>query len=174
MNVGLPTCFIAIFGLAALGCGDDGAESGTGTTTGAGTSGTSAGSSGASGSSTGGGASEETSASATTSDTTTSADTGTSTGPGTDSDGGGSTSSSGGSETGAELTPCGVRPCDSATEICVERAEGGPSIRDCEPVPAGCEADRTCACVGETLCTVGLAECTDVDANVVFCDSGLD
>lgn len=97
-------------------------------------------------------------------------DSGTDTASGTS--GAGSTSgASGGSSDGTSTG--GSSAESSASGTSVERAEGGPSIRGCEPVPKGCEADRTCACVGETLCTVGLAECTDVD-NLVFCDSGLD
>lgn len=88
------------------------------------------------------------------------------------SDSSGSGSSSG--TTGSAQTECGGMLCDAGTEICVERAEGGPSIIACEPVPRGCDGDRTCACVGVPLCTVGLMQCTDVEDNHVFCDSGLD
>lgn len=73
-----------------------------------------------------------------------------------------------------ETTPCGADTCSRATEICVEGNFGGPTRSTCEAVPAGCEADRSCACVAATYCTAGLAMCTDVSDNHVFCETGFD
>jgi hypothetical protein len=42
------------------------------------------------------------------------------------------------------------------------------------PVPAGCEADRTCACIADSLCGEPTWSCTDIGDNALFCDKGLD
>jgi hypothetical protein len=48
-------------------------------------------------------------------------------------------------------------------EMCVVREPVGPArIESCEPVPAGCESDRTCACAGASLCNPPFDVCTDL------------
>ena len=66
-------------------------------------------------------------------------------------------------------TPCGPElTCDSASQICVRREHGGPGVfYVCEPVPAGCEADRSCRCAGASLCQ-GLP-CQDEGPNAIAC-----
>jgi len=66
-------------------------------------------------------------------------------------------------------TPCGPDlSCDSASQICVRREQGGPGvIYACEPVPAGCEADRSCGCAGTSLCQP--FPCQDEGANSIAC-----
>jgi len=57
-------------------------------------------------------------------------------------------------EAGADAgtTACGTKTCNAATEICVETVQQiGPKY-DCKAVPAGCESDRTCACLGAQVC----------------------
>lgn len=71
-------------------------------------------------------------------------------------------------------TPCGDGVCQRATEVCVSGSFGGPSIIGCRSVPAGCESDRTCACLAATYCNTGLAICADVSENHIDCDTGLD
>ena len=67
-------------------------------------------------------------------------------------------------------TPCGpTLSCDTATEACVAREHGGPGLfYACEPVPAGCEADRSCRCVG-ALCQPPSTTCTDDGPNAITC-----
>jgi hypothetical protein len=72
------------------------------------------------------------------------------------------------------MTPCGTTSCDRDTQICVEGNFGGPTRIECRPVPAGCESRRTCDCVAATYCTTGLAMCSNVDENHVFCETGFD
>ncbi len=69
-------------------------------------------------------------------------------------------------------TPCGPDlGCDSAREICVGRGPVGPSVvYACEPVPAGCELGRSCACAGAGLCQPPFDTCRDVAPNEVFCE----
>jgi hypothetical protein len=70
-------------------------------------------------------------------------------------------------------TACGPSlSCDAATEICVARQPVGPSVQwSCQPVPAGCEAQRTCACAGSTLCTGTFGTCVDVPGpNEIDCN----
>jgi hypothetical protein len=68
-------------------------------------------------------------------------------------------------------TPCGpTLSCDTATEVCVARERGGPSVfYSCDPVPAGCESDRTCRCVGAALCQAPSTTCTDDGPNAITC-----
>jgi hypothetical protein len=68
-------------------------------------------------------------------------------------------------------TPCGPDlTCDTATELCVARQPIGPAIvRTCEPVPAGCGADRTCACAAAALCRGPFGTCTDEAPNAITC-----
>jgi hypothetical protein len=79
-------------------------------------------------------------------------------------------------ESGADLGPktaCGPSlTCASATEICVESGPVGPSSTfACKPVPSGCTANRTCACVGSALCTGAFNTCHDVNTpNVIYCE----
>jgi hypothetical protein len=168
MNYGFRT--LVLLSLCATGCGGD---DGGGTTTGVGD-----GTADSTGAATSGGMTTANASSGDTTGDATGNPTSSSSGGSGATDSGGATGSTGSSDTsattGAVQTECGAELCDSGTEICVERAKGGPSSIGCEPVPAGCDADRTCNCVGVPLCTVGLMACTDVGDNVVFCDSGLD
>ena len=53
------------------------------------------------------------------------------------------------------LTPCpegGTQFCDRATEVCVVRSLHGPVVPVCEPIPAGCQNDRTCGCMQQPIC----------------------
>jgi hypothetical protein len=48
-------------------------------------------------------------------------------------------------------------------EMCVIREPVGPtSIQTCEPIPAGCAADRTCGCTAASLCLPPFDECADL------------
>src|SRR5438309_140555 len=60
-------------------------------------------------------------------------------------------------------TPCGpTLSCDTASEVCVAREHGGPAVDyACEPVPAGCESDRSCSCAGASLCQGVSGACRD-------------
>ena len=68
-------------------------------------------------------------------------------------------------------TPCGpTLTCDTPTEVCVAREQGGPGVfYSCEPVPAGCEADRSCRCVGAALCQPPSSTCMDDGSNAITC-----
>jgi hypothetical protein len=67
---------------------------------------------------------------------------------------------------------CGTETCDVATQLCVVRTPVGPAQSfTCEPVPARCAADRSCACVQATVCTGGFSRCTDAaDPDTVTCE----
>ena len=67
---------------------------------------------------------------------------------------------------------CGTETCDVATQLCVTRTPVGPGQSfTCEPVPAGCQTDRSCACVQATVCTGGFSTCTDsADPDTVVCE----
>lgn len=70
-------------------------------------------------------------------------------------------------------TPCGPdgATCDTATEVCVARLPSGPSIAYvCEPVPAGCEADRTCGCMAPEFCTGAFNICNEDGPNQIICE----
>ncbi len=69
-------------------------------------------------------------------------------------------------------TACGEMTCLRATEICVYRFEFGPvGPPKCEPVPEGCEDDRSCDCVGDALCTTIASECHNSDGdNAIRCE----
>jgi hypothetical protein len=79
-------------------------------------------------------------------------------------------------EAGAKLdmtvTVCGTKTCNASTEICVQKEPVGPSISyDCVAVPAGCETNRTCACVKSTVCVGAYNVCTDINTpNTVHCE----
>lgn len=67
---------------------------------------------------------------------------------------------------------CGTTTCNVELEVCVGIGPIGPSVaHSCEPIPSGCEHDRTCECV-ESLCPSGTVACSDVAVNEVFCDNG--
>jgi hypothetical protein len=70
-------------------------------------------------------------------------------------------------------TPCGPGLTCNASEICVVFGPFGPGSfsRTCEPVPAGCDLDRTCGCVSATLCPAPHV-CRDVEApgDVILCE----
>jgi hypothetical protein len=70
-------------------------------------------------------------------------------------------------------TPCGPSglACDRETEVCVARTPVGPAIfYGCEPVPAGCETDRSCACAGAALCTGAFDTCRETGDNRIECE----
>jgi len=62
--------------------------------------------------------------------------------------------------------------CDSATQICVVKGPVGPAnTSSCQPVPSGCEGDRTCGCVAATLCEAPFDTCSPGEVeNAVFCE----
>ena len=69
--------------------------------------------------------------------------------------------------------PCGPfgLTCDTAVEICVSRTPVGPAVvYSCDPVPAGCEQDRSCGCAGSTVCAAPFSDCTDVGLNSLQCE----
>ena len=68
-------------------------------------------------------------------------------------------------------TPCGpTLTCDTATEVCVAREHGGPGLfYACEPVPTGCESDRSCRCAGASLCQPPSSTCEDSGPNSITC-----
>ena len=68
-------------------------------------------------------------------------------------------------------TPCGsTLSCDTASQVCVAREPVGPAvIHACEPVPAGCEADRSCRCAGASLCQGTFSTCVDAGPNSITC-----
>jgi len=68
-------------------------------------------------------------------------------------------------------TPCGpTLGCDTTTEVCVAREQGGPGLfYACEPVPTGCEPDRSCRCTGASLCQPPSGTCTDDGPNEITC-----
>ncbi len=72
-------------------------------------------------------------------------------------------------------TPCGpALSCDTATEICVAREPVGPAITyACEPVPPGCESDRSCRCAGASLCQGAFSTCADAGPNAITCECPL-
>ena len=60
--------------------------------------------------------------------------------------------------------------CDPATELCVIDVAFMSSYR-CEAIPPGCDADRSCTCVGAIVCTAPFNQCTDNPAdNTVNCN----
>ena len=72
-------------------------------------------------------------------------------------------------------TPCPPTAdleCDTATEICVVQTPVGPGMTSsCEPVPDGCEADRTCDCAGDDLCKGAFDTCSEGTAeNTIVCE----
>jgi hypothetical protein len=72
---------------------------------------------------------------------------------------------------GSSQIPCGpTLSCDTASEVCVAGVQGGPGLfHACEPVPTGCEADRSCRCVGASLCQRPSDTCTDNGPNSIAC-----
>jgi hypothetical protein len=62
--------------------------------------------------------------------------------------------------------------CNPRTEICVRREPVGPaSVFACEPVPDGCQGERTCSCAGESLCTGAFGVCHDVpEPDTILCE----
>jgi hypothetical protein len=68
-------------------------------------------------------------------------------------------------------TPCGPElSCDTATQVCVADEPVGPAIvYACEPVPAGCERDRSCRCVGASLCQPPFTACQDRGRDSITC-----
>ena len=72
-------------------------------------------------------------------------------------------------------SPCGpALSCDTATEVCVAREPVGPAIiYACDPVPAGCESDRSCRCAGASLCQGAFGTCADAGPNSITCECPL-
>jgi len=73
-------------------------------------------------------------------------------------------------------TPCGPSGlvCDTQTEVCVARTPVGPAIvYECQPVPQGCESDRSCGCAGAALCQDPFHVCTELGANQIQCECPL-
>jgi len=67
-------------------------------------------------------------------------------------------------------TPCGPElSCVSASQICVRREHGFGVVYACEPVPSGCESDRSCGCVGAGLCPARSDTCRDEGPNSISC-----
>ncbi|MFN0246435.1 MAG: hypothetical protein ACKV2T_05980 [Kofleriaceae bacterium] len=63
--------------------------------------------------------------------------------------------------------------CNVDTEVCVGNGPIGPSVQHaCQPVPSGCENDRTCDCLAASLCPPNTAACSNVATNEIFCDNG--
>ena len=59
--------------------------------------------------------------------------------------------------------------CDLASEVCVGNVSFTVEHR-CRPLPADCENDRVCGCVGATLCEQPFYLCTDSpEENTVTC-----
>jgi hypothetical protein len=69
-------------------------------------------------------------------------------------------------------TPCGPSAsCDRTSEICVSRGPFGPAVTyACEPVPPGCELDRSCACAAASVCEPPFDTCRDTAPNELFCE----
>lgn len=60
-------------------------------------------------------------------------------------------------------TACGEEPvtyCERASEICVESELGAGIIYECVPLPAGCDAERTCAACADA-CEEPADTCAD-------------
>ena len=72
------------------------------------------------------------------------------------------------------LQACGASAsCNVEIEVCVGTGPIGPSVaHSCQPIPSGCEHDRTCECVSDSLCPSGTIACSDAATNEVFCDNG--
>ena len=65
---------------------------------------------------------------------------------------------------------CGDKGCDPLTEVCVIQ-QAHTTEHLCLPVPPGCEMDRSCACLGDDLCTGTFNACVDSWVNdVVSCE----
>jgi hypothetical protein len=72
-----------------------------------------------------------------------------------------------------EKTPCGPLglACDAETEICVARTPIGPAtVHSCEPIPAGCEQDRSCGCADAVVCGAPYDVCTEAGRNQLQCE----
>ncbi|HTM21595.1 MAG TPA: hypothetical protein VL172_13835 [Kofleriaceae bacterium] len=69
-------------------------------------------------------------------------------------------------------TACGPTEfCDPDLEVCVIRGPVGPGYSyTCEPVPAGCELDRSCDCVAATYCVDAFDTCSETPPNTIFCE----
>ena len=67
----------------------------------------------------------------------------------------------------AGTTPCGLLPCNNASQICVSVQIGGPERPSCKAVPAGCSDDRSCSCFGTDFCENAGAICGGTDPSCV-------
>jgi hypothetical protein len=69
-------------------------------------------------------------------------------------------------------TACGPDlVCDRTSQICVSHGPVGPAVlHACEPVPAGCQSDRSCGCAGTGLCQPPFDTCQDTAPNSIHCE----
>ena len=71
------------------------------------------------------------------------------------------------------VTACGpTLKCNTASQICLV-SQAHLKEYACQPVPAGCETQRTCACLGKALCTGIFNFCVDGTAgssNTITCE----
>lgn len=73
--------------------------------------------------------------------------------------------------TAVDCPPTDDLQCEFTTSVCVIETPVGPAMRSsCQPVPTGCEADRSCDCVGATLCQAPFDLCQDGADNQVTCE----
>jgi hypothetical protein len=60
--------------------------------------------------------------------------------------------------------------CESASEICVIETPRVPGpVSSCEPVPEGCDEDRSCSCAGRALCEEPFNSCSEGPGNTITC-----
>lgn len=73
---------------------------------------------------------------------------------------------------GEQETSCGPElRCNCASEVCVRHEPVGPAVvYACEPIPAGCEAERSCDCAGASLCEAPFDTCSQRRSNVLSCE----
>ena len=70
-----------------------------------------------------------------------------------------------------QRTPCGpTRSCDQTTEFCVARIPFGPVVYECQPIPVGCEEDRSCRCAGAALWAPPFDCCREPAKNTLECE----
>jgi hypothetical protein len=71
--------------------------------------------------------------------------------------------------------------CDDGNACSLDRCLDGTCAHDClcigpavtyacEPVPAACQSDRSCACTGSVVCQPPFDTCRDMAPNAVFCE----
>lgn len=68
------------------------------------------------------------------------------------------------------ITHCGSKQCNAATEICVVDVQQLGPVYNCRAVPSSCTSNRSCACVGSSVCLRPYVLCSNnVAPNVVSC-----